>query len=144
MKWLSNTNSRLNVIVSSMKQFVSRILILSLSAMALFTMGNMKKNKMLQISWNVQISHFQKIDKIAPTSDRGGYPTPTHGVILYLFAQPEFSPTAIKIKQPSSILRHPNKLCIMPASSTERLYWYEYTHILLHSYAAYCTCLLTS
>ena len=47
---------------------------LTISTMALFTMGNMKKNKMLQISWNVQISHFQKIDKIAPTSDRGGTP----------------------------------------------------------------------
>ena len=42
----------------------------------------------------------------------GEYPTPTHGVILYLFAQPEFSPTAIKIKQPSSILRHPSVLLI--------------------------------
>ena len=40
--------------------------------------------------------------------------TTTHGVILYLFAQPEFSPTAIKIKQPSSILRHPSALALPP------------------------------
>ena len=63
---------------------------LTISTMALFTMGNMKKNKMLQISWNVQISHFQKIDKIAPTSDRGGTPPLPMGSSFIFLPSPSF------------------------------------------------------
>ena len=76
---------------------------LTISTMALFTMGNIKCFKFHE---TFKYHIFRKLTK----SRRlviGGYPTPTHGVNRYLFAQPEFSPTAIKIKQPSSILRHP-------------------------------------
>ena len=49
-----------------------------------------KKNKMLQISWNVQISHFQKIDKIAPTSDMGGGPPLPIGAFFFFMPSPSF------------------------------------------------------
>ena len=107
---------------------------LTVSTMALFTMGNMKKKiKCFKFHETFKYHISRKSTKLRRLVI-GGVPHP------YPWGHPlSFCPTAIKIKQPSSILRHPTS-SVLPKDDLNLLYSYLHFFPSIPWKLNYCNC----